>query len=98
MRHFVGLSLAVAALTRSVGMTTTTAALVPLPGIGHATGTHLCGALSAAVAVTKITVAADDYAGSAAGAQVASWGWLHRQIGPTGLGSLFQFRYEPGAV
>ena len=56
MRHFVGLSLAVAALTRSVGMTTTTAALVPLPGIGHATGTHLCGALSAAVAVTAITV------------------------------------------
>jgi hypothetical protein len=86
MRHFVGLSLAVAALTRSVGMPPTTAALVPPPGIGHATGTHFVSAVAAAVALAAIAVAADDDGYAAASAQVASGRWLHRHIGPTGFG------------
>jgi hypothetical protein len=86
MRHFVGFSAAIATLTSSVGVASAKAGLVTFSGGLYAPGAHLSGTVGAAVTVTAVAVAADDYAGAAAGAHVASWGWLHRQIGPTGLG------------
>ena len=86
MRHFVGLFAAIATLTSCVGVAPAKAGLVTFCGGLHATGAHFVSAVAAAVALAAIAVAADGYCCAAAGAQVASWMWLHRQIGPTGLG------------
>lgn len=79
MRHFVGLTLAVTALTLGMGMTPATAALVaPACGL-HATSALLRGALAGAIALATVTVAADKHRGAAASAQEASGRWLHRR-------------------
>ena len=87
MRHFVGLFAAIATLARSVGVTPAKAGLVTFPGALHATGAHPGGAVGAAVTVTAIAAATQDYGCATAGAQVASRrSRLHWQIVPTGFG------------
>ena len=86
MRHFLCLALSVTALPCGMGVAPRQAALVVARGLLHATRAHLSGALSAAVAVAAVAVAADDHGCAAAGAQVASWVWLHRHMRPTGFG------------
>ncbi len=86
MRHFVGLFAAIATLPCGMGVASAQAGLVALTGALDATGANQSGALSAAVPVAAITVAADDYGCAAAGTQVASWVWLHRHMRPTGFG------------
>lgn len=79
MRHFICLTLAVTLLTPGVGMASTGAALKALACCAHAALSLPGGTLGVAIALATVAVAADENWGAPARAQVASWGWLHRQ-------------------
>ena len=86
MRHFVCLPGPIPALARSVGVAPAKAGLITFAGALHATGADPSGALGAAVTVTAVAVATQDYGCATAGTQVASRYRIHRHIRPTGFG------------
>lgn len=81
MRHFL-LPGPVTALPVGVGVATARAGLIAAAGGTNRTAARLLGTLRSAVALAAITVAADEYGGAAAGAQVASSGKVHWQWRP----------------
>lgn len=83
MRHFL-LSDPVTALPFGVGVTAAQAGLIAAAGRTQGVPAGLLGAPLRAVALTSITVATDQYGGTAAGAQVASSGKVHWRYGPMG--------------
>ncbi len=83
MRHFL-LSGSVTALPFGVGVTTAQAGLIAATSGTNRTTASLVGTLRRAVAVAAIAVAADEYGGATAGAQVASPGKVHWHSGPMG--------------
>lgn len=83
MRHFL-LPSPVLALTFGVGTTATMGVLIATTSGSYRLMAGLRRTSFGAVAVAAITVAADQYGGATAGAQVASSGEFHWQSGPMG--------------
>lgn len=78
MRHFHAAS-AVAALPYGVVAAATRTRLVALPRFADGIGARLLRTPASTVALTMVAGAADEHRCAAAGAEVASSGWFHRQ-------------------
>ena len=85
MRHFL-LSGPVTALSFGVGMTARTTGLIARASGAHGTLASGLGADLRAVAVAAIAMAANQYGGTAAGAQEASSRSIHGQLRPMDCG------------
>ncbi len=86
MRHF-RLPLAVAPLALGVFVAPAQTGLVALAGLSHTLLARLGRTPELAVALPSVALAANEYRGAAARAhEASSRRFLHRQIGPTGVG------------
>jgi len=83
MRHFLR-SGPITLLTFGVGVTATQTGLIAASGGTDRAAARLAGTSSGAVALAAIAVAANQYGGAAAGAQIASSGEVHWSPWPMG--------------
>ena len=83
MRHFLRFG-PIPTLAFGVRMTTPARRLIAATGGLEGSASRLIGALCGAVAVTPITVTANDHGGAATRTQVASSTEVHGQRGPMG--------------